>query len=65
MKSLIAINTKQENGGHFNNRDELTELYIETGADQKMSFINDTKFYWQVFLKSFLVHGNNLYMRSF
>ena len=45
MKSLIAINTKQENGGHFNNRDELTELYIETGADQKMSFINDTKFY--------------------
>ena len=45
MKSLIAINTKQENGGHFSNRDELTELYIETGADQKMSFINDTKFY--------------------
>ena len=65
MKSLIAINTKQENGGHFNNRNELTELYIETGADQKMSFINDTKFYWQVFLKSFLVHGNNFYMRSF
>ena len=41
----FLIKIKQGNGGHFNNRDELTNLYIEIGTDQKMSFLHVTKFY--------------------